>query len=133
METQTAFIGDRAALVRELAAELSKALQAQPIEPAMNVKEAADFLKISPDQVRELAERGGNAFDILPCNQVLFPGTISKHKPLKFCEVEGDVFPLPCKQDVGGSLLQRSQQFVLPFVVGKGAAEAVCFFVPIGG
>lgn len=69
METQTAFIGDRAALVRELAAELSKALQAQPIEPAMNVKEAADFLKISPDQVRELAERG-----LIPAFKTSLPG-----------------------------------------------------------
>ena len=69
METQTAFIGDRQALVRELAAELSKALQAQPIEPAMNVKEAADFLKISPDQVRELAERG-----LIPAFKTSLPG-----------------------------------------------------------
>ena len=74
METQTAFIGDRAALVRELAAELSKALQAQPIEPAMNVKEAADFLKISPDQVRELAERG-----LIPAFNAALPGSTVRH------------------------------------------------------
>ena len=96
-QTPTAFIGDRQALVRELAAELSKALQAQPIEPAMNVKEAADFLKISTDQVRELAERGGNAFDILPCNQVFLTGAVCEHEPFKFGEVERLVFTLPCE------------------------------------
>lgn len=74
METQTAFIGDRAALVRELAAELRSALQPQNFEPAMNVTEAAAFLKISADQVRELAERG-----IIPAFNAALPGSNAKH------------------------------------------------------
>lgn len=69
METQTAFIGDRAALVRELAAELRSALQVQAIEPALTVNEAAELLVISPDQVRELAERG-----LIPAFKTSLPG-----------------------------------------------------------
>jgi hypothetical protein len=73
METH-ALIGDPRALARALAAELLKELQLHTIEPAMNVTEAAAFLKISADQVRELAELGK-----IPAFNAATPGSTAKH------------------------------------------------------
>lgn len=58
-ETQIAFMGDRREFAREVAADVLNEIRTlYTLEPAMNVQQAAAFLGVSEQQVRELAEAG---------------------------------------------------------------------------